>query len=232
MSYGDEEQDTPARGYDPRDAARNPVLVRELLKLEPLRTRGGRAPIAGNEYVNHGGTLIYDGSLTVPVREAMPPGTVTLALKPGFDTPYGDLLSGTTVPMMLVPALREHLQVPVDKFAVGNVYDGAQLAAHVVVLDARAYQDMAKSSLHLLADAQEGADLIGLKNAGLYSHALANEESGARKAVITLLKNTPLTDAEMRELNERASASENYEFSTLLRAHRQQPAAGPGNPGG
>lgn len=208
---------------DPRDAARNPYLARELLRCIPVNPTDVLKQIRADGFSSEMGTLLSQGAGFYDIESALrQPDTVALMVPHAFADAYGEVMEGTRSSAMLGIALQDHLEVPRRQFTVGGAYDGHTLAQHLVLINRRAWQAMARKALLRLADSTEGAELLGLKNPTLYHNALANPDSMASQTIVNLLSHADLSERDMARMEHAAITSENYEFATQLTHHRER----------
>jgi hypothetical protein len=208
--------------FDPRDALRNPYLAREILRQPPEEPARILREVEATDFNCEMGTLLPRKMDLYAFSDAFPSSTVGLRFPRHFEEPYGDALLGSRTATMLGVAIQDYLDVPNQLFASGGAFDGTSLVQHMVIINRRAWQAMAKGALSKLADSEDGAMLLGLKNVELYHNALANPESVTSQVVHNLLDHVDLNERDIASWQQKAVASQNYEFATQLVARRKR----------
>jgi hypothetical protein len=207
---------------DPRDALRNPYLAREILRCPPAEPEKILREVDATDFSSEMGTLLSKKMGLYNFSDAFPSGTVGLLLPRHFEETYGDALLGSRTATMLGVAIQDYLDVPNQLFTSGGAFDGNSLVQHMVIINRRAWQAMAKGALSKLADSEDGAMLLGLKNVALYHSALDNPQSVTSQILHNLLDHVDLNERDIASWQQKAVASENYEFATQLAARRKR----------
>jgi len=257
MPTNDPNQSKPDREEWRQVIAR--TLLRTFLATPPMSPQEAATSLRSHIFQpQHGGLMgLLDKHKWISVGKMLKVPSTIIAFPEMTETMenYPVIFKGTELSSAMPAMMCETLGIEYNDYQLGHLkpYPGFFRSAesvarngHAIFIEPDTYRAMAKKICWIMADAEQGARLLGVINVPIYRDALRPDlpsdntkktKPAASKAMLewselrdvarNMLAASNCDSEQLDQLYERAQSSENSGFMTLVQAQRQKNASKP-----